>query len=257
MDGYVKLPRSLSEWEWFDDPNTLKVYIKLLFAAEFRDRRYKGCELKRGQLLTTIPKISTLCGLSPQQTRTVLERLKATDKITVKTTNKFSIITLVEYDCDFENNSQNNTQTTGKQQTTQQSINRPTILEEEIKELKNQETARAREDEPPKETALERRFAEFWAAYPKKVAKTAALKVWKRLKPSQELTRQMIAAIQTQKASEQWTREGGRFIPNPATWLNGGRWEDELTGGTNAENSGDHIRERSAEEWTRGFVVAE
>lgn len=113
------------------------------------------------------------------------------------------------------------------------------------------------EPEPPKETALERRFAEFWAAYPKKVAKTAALKVWKRLKPTQELTEQMIAAIQTQKASEQWTREGGRYIPNPATWLNGGRWEDELTGGTNAENSGDHIRERSAEEWTRGFVVAE
>lgn len=112
--------------------------------------------------------------------------------------------------------------------------------------------------EPRELSAVEKRFVEFWAAYPKKVAKGAALKVWKRLKPTQELTDQMIAAIQTQKASEQWTREGGRYIPNPATWLNGGRWEDELTGGAeNAENSGDPKRELSAEEYTRGFVVAE
>lgn len=256
MDGYIKLPKSLSEWEWFDDPNTLKVYIKLLFAAEFRDRRYKGCELKRGQLLTTIPKISALCGLSTQQTRTVLERLKATDKITVETTNKFSIITLVEYDCDLENNSQNNTQTTGKQQTTQQPINRLTLLQEENKELKNQENARVCEDEPPKETALDRRFSEFWAAYPKKVAKAAALKVWKRLKPSQELTDQMIAAIQKQKSSDQWTRERGRFIPNPATWLNGGRWEDEVTEVQNEINSGNIRRELTAEEYAEGFVLA-
>lgn len=258
MDGYIKLPRSLLEWEWFDDPNALKVYIKLLFMAEFRDCRYKGCELKRGQLLTTIPKISGLCGLSTQQTRTALERLKSTDKITVKTTNKFSIITLIEYDCDFEYNSQNNSLSTGKQLTTQQTNNEPTILQEEIKEIRNQENALTRADEPREPSALEKRFLDFWAAYPKKIAKGAALKVWKRIKPDKELTEKMSAAIQTQKTSEQWTREGGRYIPNPATWLNGGRWEDEVTGGAaSANNSGNSGRELTAEEYTRGFVVAE
>ena len=68
----------------------------------------------------------------------------------------------------------------------------------------------------------------------------------------------MIAAIEAQKASEQWTREGGRYIPNPATWLNGGRWEDEMTGGSaNTDNSGNFGRELTAEEYGLGFVLAE
>lgn len=107
---------------------------------------------------------------------------------------------------------------------------------------------------PRELSAVEKRFIEFWAAYPKKVAKGAALKAWKRLKPSQELTEKMIAAIQRQKASDQWTREGGRFIPNPATWLNAERWEDEIGGGNNAETVG-NPREYSAEQYTEGFIT--
>lgn len=114
------------------------------------------------------------------------------------------------------------------------------------------------QQEAPKPSALERRFGEFWAAYPKKAAKGAALKTWKRLKPSQELTDKMIAAIETQKRSEQWTLEGGRFIPNPATWLNGERWEDELTGGAEgAEASGNTRNDITAEQYTAGFVLAD
>lgn len=109
-------------------------------------------------------------------------------------------------------------------------------------------------DKPKEPSAIERRFIEFWAAYPKKVAKGAAFKAWKRLKPSQELTEKMIAAIQRQKASDQWTREGGRFIPNPATWLNAERWEDEIGGGNNAETVG-NPREYSAEQYTEGFIT--
>lgn len=111
--------------------------------------------------------------------------------------------------------------------------------------------------ETPKESALERRFNEFWAAYPKKQAKGAAFKTWKRLKPSQELTDKMIAAIEAQKRSEQWMTEGGRFIPNPATWLNGERWEDEITGGgTSAVNSGNFSDSYSYEQYAEGAILA-
>ena len=223
MDGYIKLPRSLLEWEWFGDPHTLKVYIKLLFTAVFRDCRYKGYELKRGQLLTTIPQIAALCGLSIQQTRTALEHLKSTDKITVKTTNKFSIITLIEYDCDFENNSQNNSLITDKQQTTQQSNNRPTILQEENKELRNQENAHTRE------SVSDERFDLFWAAYPKKQNKGGTKKVWAKIKPTAELFEKIMAALELAKQSEQWRKDNGQFIPYPSTWLNGERWEDDYS----------------------------
>ena len=76
--------------------------------------------------------------------------------------------------------------------------------------------------------ALDRRFDAFWAVYPRKVGKLAAKKVWARLKPSAQVAETIITAVKQQTPCEQWTKEGGRFIPNPATWLSQGRWDDEL-----------------------------
>ncbi len=71
-------------------------------------------------------------------------------------------------------------------------------------------------------------FDAFWVAYPKKVDKAKARKAWDKLRPDEALLRRMLDAITTQKRSDQWTKDGGQFIPNPTTWLNGRRWEDEL-----------------------------
>ena len=73
----------------------------------------------------------------------------------------------------------------------------------------------------------ERRFAEFWQTYPKKVGKASCLKAWLKLKPTAELFTHIMDALAKQKASEQWKREAGRYIPNPLTWINQGRWDDE------------------------------
>lgn len=70
-------------------------------------------------------------------------------------------------------------------------------------------------------------FQEFWKAYPKKAGKGAAEKAWKKAKNRPSI-QAILAAIATQKRSEQWQKDGGQYIPNPATWLNQGRWEDEL-----------------------------
>ena len=76
-------------------------------------------------------------------------------------------------------------------------------------------------------TLADQRFEMFWDAYPKKVGKSAVLKAWNRLNPNGALFAHMIAAVSTAKASDQWQRENGRYIPNPLTWLNQGRWDDE------------------------------
>ena len=75
-------------------------------------------------------------------------------------------------------------------------------------------------------TLADQRFETFWEAYPKKIGKTAALKAWRRVNPDAVLYARMIASIAVSKASDQWQRENGRYIPNPLTWLNQGRWED-------------------------------
>ncbi len=70
-------------------------------------------------------------------------------------------------------------------------------------------------------------FAEFWEQYPKKVAKPAAEKAWRKIKPSNRLLADLMAGLARQKASADWQKDGGQFIPHPATWLNARRWEDE------------------------------
>ena len=73
------------------------------------------------------------------------------------------------------------------------------------------------------------RFLEFWKVYPKKVGKGAAERSFKKYKPDDVLLAVMLKAIETQKKSRQWQRDSGQYIPNPATWLNQKRWEDETT----------------------------
>jgi uncharacterized protein YdaU (DUF1376 family) len=73
------------------------------------------------------------------------------------------------------------------------------------------------------------RFTDFWQIYPKKTGKEAAKREFLRIKPSQELTDRMIEKIKELCQSDQWRREGGKFIPNPSTWLHQGRWDDETS----------------------------
>ena len=70
-------------------------------------------------------------------------------------------------------------------------------------------------------------FATFWKQYPKRVAKSQALKAWKKIKPTGQVLADLMAGLEKQKASGDWEKDGGQFIPHPATWLNGRRWEDE------------------------------
>lgn len=70
-------------------------------------------------------------------------------------------------------------------------------------------------------------FAEFWKAYPKKVGPDAAEKAWNRKVKTPETIRAILEAVKTQAQSDAWKKEGGQFVPNPATWLNAGRWKDE------------------------------
>lgn len=78
------------------------------------------------------------------------------------------------------------------------------------------------------------RFNVFWGEYPRKTAKGDAEKVWMRLKPNEELFNTILGALRAIKETAQWKREGGRFVPLPATWLNQRRWED----GPNAVRGG-------------------
>jgi len=74
---------------------------------------------------------------------------------------------------------------------------------------------------------IEERFDAFWKAYPKKSGKGAAKKAFQRIAPAKELFEKIMTALDRAKVCDQWLKDGGQYIPNPATWLNQERWEDE------------------------------
>lgn len=79
-------------------------------------------------------------------------------------------------------------------------------------------------DIPSYKKASAEDFEQFWMAYPKKVAKGYCKDIWKR----KSLTLDMvIPALKKAISSRDWQKDEGKFIPNPSTWLNQGRWEDE------------------------------
>ena len=84
-----------------------------------------------------------------------------------------------------------------------------------------------REEQEKIARARRSNFDWFWSEYPKKRAKLEALKAWKEteeLRPDVEL---LIAILSVQKQSMEWVRNGGEYIPYPATYLRQGRWDDE------------------------------
>jgi hypothetical protein len=80
----------------------------------------------------------------------------------------------------------------------------------------------------PAGAGVRERFARFWKAYPKKRSKGQAERVFFRIDPDEQLLATMIATIERAMTSEDWQKEGGKYIPYPATWLGARGWEDEI-----------------------------
>lgn len=84
----------------------------------------------------------------------------------------------------------------------------------------------------------EGQFEEFYKAYPKKVKKQDVKKWFKKNKPSNELFSSMLNRLEQFRASDDWQKDGGQYIPYPTTWLNQKRWEDEIIQQTTTKKVG-------------------
>ncbi len=98
MSGWIKLHRKFCNWGWSSKPEMVALFIRLLLEANYEEKCLLGHKIGRGQVIFGRSQWSETLGISPQSLRTCLERLKSTSEITIKTTNKFSIITIVNYE---------------------------------------------------------------------------------------------------------------------------------------------------------------
>lgn len=120
--GWIKIYRSLLYWEWADVPEMVALWVRLIIRATHEDSQWHGVTVSRGQLVTTTAKLAAESGLSPQQVRTCLDRLKASNQINTQTTNKYTIITICKYEA-YQETETTEQQTNGKQTTRKQQTN--------------------------------------------------------------------------------------------------------------------------------------
>lgn len=95
--GFIKIWRKFLKWEWYADSDMKAVFLHLVLTANYKDTKWRGLKIKRGQVVTGRKKLSKDLKISEQTIRTCLSRLKSTNEITIKSTNRFSIITICNY----------------------------------------------------------------------------------------------------------------------------------------------------------------
>ena len=97
-EGYIKLFRKMTSWEWYSDIVIKTVFLHCLLKANYKDKRWKGHFIKRGQFITSYPNMAKECNLSIHQVRRAISALCSTGEITHSPQARFSIITVVGYD---------------------------------------------------------------------------------------------------------------------------------------------------------------
>lgn len=124
--GWIKIHRQLLDWEWYSDTNMVRLFLHLLLKANTNDRRWQDREVPRGSLVTSRATLEDETGLSQKTIRTCLARLIATGEIEVEATNRFSIVTI----CNFDNyqESEQGERPTGGQVNGQQTANQTAKL---------------------------------------------------------------------------------------------------------------------------------
>lgn len=111
MASFITVDRKILKWEWYQDVKVFHLFLYFLLRANWEDGSWKGIPVKRGQLITGRLQLSKDTGLSEREIRTCQDKLKKTGEIAVKTTSKYSLITICKYDVyqiKFDNKDQQN-----------------------------------------------------------------------------------------------------------------------------------------------------
>lgn len=133
MSGYIKIDRKLLEWEWYKNEHTKTLFLHCLLKANWKDGRYEGKDIPRGSFVTSVKNLALDLDLTVDEIRTALRHLLDTKEITKQTTNKFTIITISNYELYQEVTEQLPKQFPNNSQT----IPKPFPTIEERKERKN------------------------------------------------------------------------------------------------------------------------
>mgnify|MGYP000954290275 CR=1 FL=1 len=240
--GWIKLHRSMLEWEWYTEPNTFRMFMHLLIVANHEPKKWRGITIGRGQRLTSLSHLATETGLSAQSVRTSINRLKSTGEITSEATSKFTMITLCNYgtyqaketEANKATNKPSNNPATNDQQAPNNKQEPKNIR---IKENKNIPTTAAGDAEEAVYLTKKKRklqgkrletFERFWNAFNYRKDKASAADAWCDIPELRDTLVDQIVASATREADGRAAMIAQRKSPKYAQgWITARRWEDE------------------------------
>ena len=129
MEGFITIHRKILDWEWYSNSNVMRVFIHCLLRANYQERSWQGNVIGRGQFVTSVSKLSRELGLTPRQISGALDKLKMTNEIAIKTSNRNTTITICKYD-DYQTIGSNECKTKRKAE-------RQTNVKQNVKQKEN------------------------------------------------------------------------------------------------------------------------
>ena len=122
MSGWIKLHRALIDWEWYTDHNTCRLFIHCLLRANHDSKKWRGYTINRGEFISSFERLGDECGLSRQQVRTSINKLKSTRDITNKSRAQHTVFIVNNYDSYQSDNQQPNIPITTEQPSSNQAV---------------------------------------------------------------------------------------------------------------------------------------
>ena len=116
MNGWIKLHRTLLNWEWYGDIKTCRLFLHILIKSNHEPKKWQGITINRGELVTSYSRLASETGLTVQNVRTSLKNLISTGELTRNTSNKYTLITVNRYEI-YQETERPTGELTNKQQT--------------------------------------------------------------------------------------------------------------------------------------------
>lgn len=221
--GWVKLHRSLLEWEWYDDIPTKLVFIHLLLTANYKASKYRGVDVPAGSVVTGRMELAKATGLTENQIRTAITKLKNTSEITSNAYAKFSVISITNWSVYQDDNQQATSKPPASHQQTTTSKEGKKVRREELDIF---DGGKDLFDDSKSD------FDEFWTSYGKVGPKEPARKKY-ALARKDATREELLEAVKNYQATmPEWQ--------NPchaSTWLNQKRWRDHLVTKSDPEDA--------------------
>ena len=229
LGGWVRLYRKIMSSPFYRKSAYVHLWVHILLKANYREHRifWNGAvmTIQAGQFVTGRDVLARETGICPSTVERILKFFENEQQIEQQTTNKFRVITVVNW-YEYQAPEQQNEHLASIKRTSGEH-------KQEVRKGKKEKKS------PPTPTGDRERllplFENLWSLYPKQVRRKQAMAEFVKLNPDESLVGKMDRAIWAQSRWKSWTREKGRFIPRMDNWLKDRRWED----GTPPEDSRD------------------